>query len=166
MTWRLRIQPSVGFLVDSFSSLPMVSHLQSTNFRFFYTFDSGHELVGFVEGDRLENSPHLVFNLRSLKAICFDPQGDLLLRFDTVFGQFSTATPEILFSGSHAAEGSLFSFNYRGLDASIYDAARDAWIISSWNPKRWIVEEFTVSTRATSLASSRAQTPWVARASA
>ena len=139
----LHIQPSVASSVNASNSHAMVSRLLSKHFRFLYTFDSGHELVGCVEGNYFDNAPSLVFNLRALKAICLDPQGNLLISFDEVFGQFNTNTPEVLFSGSRTTEGSFFSFNYRGSEATIYDALTDDWITTGWNPNNWAVEEFT-----------------------
>lgn len=64
-----------------------------------------------------------------------------LLKFDTAFGQFNTAEPEVVFLGSHATHGSFFSFNDRGGEASIYDAVTDTWVTSGWNPEGWLVEK-------------------------
>lgn len=121
----------------------MLSRLRAAQFRFSYTFESGHQVLGFLEGEHFRNSPSIVFNLRSLRAICLSPEGQLLMSFDTVFGQFHTAKPEILFSGSHSEQGSFFSFNYRLLEASVYDAVTDTWITSGWNPSSWTVETLT-----------------------
>ena len=144
----------------------MLSPIRAAHFRFTYTFASGHKLVGIVEGDRFHIAPNLVFNLRSLKAVCLDPQASPLLNFDTVFGQFSTNTPEIIFSGSHATtNGSFFSFNYRGADASVYDAVKDVWITSGWNPRNWSVEEL-VFPQNKPVASPLTHPHWMTQASA
>ncbi|MEM0981041.1 MAG: hypothetical protein AAGH78_12300 [Cyanobacteria bacterium P01_H01_bin.58] len=118
----------------------MKFRLRSAQFRFVYTFASGHKIAGIVEGDYCSDTPHHVFNLRALMASCLSPQGFPLMIFDTVYGQLSTTNDEIVFCGSYAADGSLFSFNYRGLEASIYDAATNTWMASGWNPRNWHVE--------------------------
>ena len=135
--------PGVLF-VFSTESPEMLMPVRTAYFRFVYSFASGHKLVGVVEGDRFLNAPEKVFNLRSLKAICLDPEGSQLLNFDRVFGQFSTNTPEIIFSGAHATQRSFFSFNYRGADAAVYDAVTDTWITSGWDPNNWKVEELAL----------------------
>lgn len=137
------IQPSVVFSLDSCSSLSMVSRLRAAFFRFAYTFDSGHRLVGLVEGDRFNDSSSLVFNLRALRATCLDASDNALLKFDTAFGQFNVTEPEVVFIGSHAAHSSFFTFNHRGGEASIYNAVTDTWVTSGWNPSMWTVEKFT-----------------------
>lgn len=119
----------------------MVSHLRSAQYRFTYTFRSGHQLAGILEGDRFHESSSLIFNLRSLQAICLDMQGSTLMKFDTAFGQFNTALPEVVLLGSHANHGSFFTFNYRGGDASIYNAVTDTWVTSGWEPERWKIEK-------------------------
>lgn len=119
-------------------------HIRTAYFRFAYSFASGHKLVGVVEGDRFTSHPSQVFNLRSLKAVCLDTQEQLLLEFDQVFGQFSTNTPELIFAGVHARNRSFFSFNYRGTDASVYDATTDTWLASGWLPQSWVVEEIAL----------------------
>jgi hypothetical protein len=119
----------------------MLLRLRTSHFRFVYTFNSGHELVGIVEGDYFANAPDVVFNLRSLKAICLDPHGTLAMSFDTVFGQFTRTGAEVIFSGSQGEQGSLFSFNYRDAEASIYDSTTDTWIAAGWNPGNWHIEE-------------------------
>jgi hypothetical protein len=121
----------------------MVMRLQSGHFRFVYTFKSGYELIGVVEGDYLTRAPEAIFNLRSLKAVCLDAQSNLIMSFDRVFGQFTTVHSEALFSGSKTGQESFFSFNYRDAEACIYDAVADIWITSGWEPKRWRVEELT-----------------------
>ncbi len=125
----------------------MLMPIRTAYFRFVYSFESGHKLVGVVEGDCFLNAPEQVFNLRSLKAICLDPKGGQLLNFDRVFGQFSTDAPEIIFSGAHATQRSFFSFNYRGADASVYDAVADKWITTGWDPNKWTVEELALPVR-------------------
>ena len=122
----------------------MLMRLRTSHFRFIYTFDSGHQLIGIVEGDYFPNAPDVVFNLRSLKAICLDSQNNSVMNFDTVFGQFTFDEAETLFSGSKQDQGSFFSFNYRDAEASVYDAATDTWIASGWNPSNWRVEELSI----------------------
>ncbi|NER82056.1 MAG: hypothetical protein F6K42_21350 [Leptolyngbya sp. SIO1D8] len=141
----------------------MLLSLGSAHFRFTYTFESGHKLVGFVEGDRSQMNPDLVFNLRSLKAICLDPQGSPLMNFDTTFGQLNTSKPEVILSGSLTGQGSFFSLNYRGADASVYNAVTDTWIASGWDPQMWKVEELTVPRSKTAI-SSAANLAWMAQA--
>jgi hypothetical protein len=119
----------------------MLLRLRTSHFRFVYTFSTGHELVGIVEGDYFANAPDVIFNLRSLKAICLDPYGTLTMSFDTVFGQFTRTGAEAIFSGSQGNQGSMFSFNYRDAEASIYDSMQGNWIASGWNPQNWHVEE-------------------------
>jgi hypothetical protein len=117
------------------------ARLQATRFRFVYTFDSGYQITGTVGGDYLHNSPHLIFNLRSLNAACRNPQGDILLTFDQVYGQFERDLPALLFSGNNEATGSFFSFSYRSREATVYDAAADRWIAMGWTPKTWSMTE-------------------------
>lgn len=138
------IEPSVLFSLDSCSTLSAASCFQSANYQFSYAFDSGHRLVGFVKGDRDALSSRAVCNLRGLSATCLDPEGSPRLRFDTVFGQFDTRSPEVVLLGAHAVQGSFFSLNHRGGDASIYDAVTDTWVTSvtsGWNPARWTISE-------------------------
>lgn len=116
------------------------ARLQTEPFQFRYTFESGHKLVGELVGDRLLRLPHLVFNLRRLNAICISPNGQQLLTFNTVFGQFNLDFPGAIFSGTHDTTGSCFSFNYRGLEATIYDAIADEWVATGWCPAAWSVE--------------------------
>lgn len=142
MIRRSRILPSAKPLEKTFNPhVMLLSPIRSARFRFIYTFQSGHKLIGWVEGNRFQNTPNLVFNLRALQATCCDPQGNFLIGFDTVFGQFSIDTPDILFSGSHSVQGSFFSFNYRNGDAAVYDARTDAWVASGWDPESWSIEE-------------------------
>lgn len=122
----------------------MLMGLRTSCFRFAYTFESGHRLVGVVEGDYFANTPQAVFNLRSLKAVCLDTKSRIVLSFDEVFGQFTTVCSEALFSGSKIGEGSFFSFNYRDGEACVYDASSNTWIATGWNPKNWQAEELTV----------------------
>jgi len=143
----------------------MLMRLRTAHFRFVYTFDSGHELVGVAEGDYFANSPHLVFNLRSLKAICLDPIGNLLASFDTGFGQFSITSPEVLFSGSHSDRGTFFSFNYRSGEAAIYDGTTHTWIASGWEPERWSVEALDAN-RAKPLMPVAHRPRWIGKVSA
>lgn len=123
----------------------MILRLRTNHFRFVYTFDSGHKLVGMVEGDAYSNAPDLVFNLRSLNAICLDPEGNLVMGFNQVFGQFGLGNAEAIFSGSQTDQDSFFSFNYRNGEASIYDAITDTWIATGWNPHSWQVEAIAVA---------------------
>jgi hypothetical protein len=118
----------------------MLLRFYTSTFRFVYTFDSGHTLVGLLEGDFFPNSPHCVFNLRSLRALCFDPNSEMVMSFDTVFGQFTLHDAGALFSGSQSDDDSFFSFNYRDAEASIYDAATNTWLASGWQPQNWQVE--------------------------
>lgn len=121
------------------------TRLHQSQFRFRYQFQSGYCLSGVLMGDRLLKVPNLVFNLSGLEAVCCDPAGQVILRFDTVFGQFQTHYPEMLFSGSNAETGDFFSFNYRDRDAVVYDARSDRWLSVGWNPDGWNLEEITTS---------------------
>jgi hypothetical protein len=123
----------------------MILPLRTKHLRFVYTFGSGHQLVGTVEGDYFPNSPNIVFNLRSLQAICFNPDGGLLLSFDDVYGQLDLNVFQTIFSGSHSEQGSFFSFSGRSREATIYDAESDTWIATGWNPKDWDVEDLSKS---------------------
>ena len=117
------------------------TRLEATRFRFTYTFDSGYQVTGTVEGDYLKNSPHLIFNLHRLNAVCRNPQGDILLTFDQVYGQFERDFPALLFSGNNETTGSFFSFSYRSREATVYDAVADRWIAMGWTPKTWSIQE-------------------------
>lgn len=123
----------------------MILRLRTKQLRFIYTFPSGHQLIGRMEGDYFPNSPDWVFNLRSLNAVCLDPQGRLLMSFDEVFGQIKLDTPEAILSGSQSGQSldqdSFFSFNYRNDEATIYDAKTDTWIATGWHPDHWQVGE-------------------------
>lgn len=123
----------------------MILRLRTKKLRFAYTFECGYRLVGRVEGDYFPNSPNIVFNLRSLQAVCISPQGNPLITFDDVFGQLSLDTSEAILSGSESNrqfhQRSFFSFNHRNHEASIYDATTDTWITAGWHPDRWQVEE-------------------------
>ena len=123
----------------------MILRLRTKRLRFVYVFESGHQLIGTVEGDYFPNSPNIVFNLRSLKAICFNPDGDLLLSFDEVFGQLDLNLPQAIFYGSQPKQGSLFSLNCRNNEATIYDAKNDTWIATDWNPDNWKVDALNKS---------------------
>ena len=132
----------------------MILRLRTKQLRFIYTFASGHQLIGRVEGDYFSNSPDWIFNLRSLNAVCLDPQGLLIMSFDEVFGQININHPEAILSGSQSSQSldrdSFFSFNYRNDEATIYDAKTDTWIATGWQPDQWRVEELmTTSGKAT-----------------
>jgi hypothetical protein len=134
-----------------FTELPsMKLRLRTKHLRFIYTFDSGHQLVGTVEGDYFPNSPDVVFNLRSLKAICLNPQGNMLMFFDDVFGQIRLLTAEAIFSGSQTDQTSFFSFNSRNAEATVYDGTNDTWVTTGWNPDNWQVDEIGKSKTAMS----------------
>lgn len=120
------------------------ARLKATRFRFVYTFDSGYQITGTVQGDYLYNSPHLIFNLCGLNATCRSPQGDILLTFDQVYGQFERDFPAPLFSGNNEATGSFFSFSYRSREATVYDAIADRWVAMGWTPKTWSMTELPV----------------------
>ncbi len=119
----------------------MILRLRTKHFRFAYTFESGHKLVGTIVGDVYANQPDFAFNLRSLTALCLSPEGSLMMGFDDVFGQFEVGHAKVLFSGSHSTDASFFSFNYRDGEACIYDAVNELWITTNWNPQNWHVEE-------------------------
>jgi hypothetical protein len=125
----------------------VTSRLKAARFRFTYTFESGYQLTGTVEGDYFRNAPNRVFNLRALKASCCNSQGQLLLTFGEVYGQFNLDFPGILFSGTNAATGSFFSFNYRSREADIYDATADTWVAIGWTPTHWSVTELAAPER-------------------
>lgn len=120
------------------------AQLKATRFRLTYTFDSGYQITGTVEGDYLHNSPHLIFNLRHLNATCHSPQDDILLTFDQVYGQFERDFPAPLFSGNNEATGSFFSFSYRSWEATVYDAVADRWVAMGWTPTTWSMTELPV----------------------
>lgn len=65
--------------------------------------------------------------------------------FDQGFGQFTLQRSEALMTGTQAGQGSFFSFNYRDNEASIYDASRNLWLTTEWNPNRWSAEELVKS---------------------
>ncbi|HEY9889425.1 MAG TPA: hypothetical protein V6D02_13555 [Candidatus Obscuribacterales bacterium] len=115
--------------------------LQTKYFRFVYTFASGFKLVGMVEGDCYTNAPNFIFNLRSLSAICLNPQGSLVMGFDEVFGQFTLQGAQVIFTGSQSGQGSFFSFNYRDGEATLYDATTDTWVATGWQSHQWQVTE-------------------------
>lgn len=122
----------------------MTLRLRTSHYRFIYSFASGHQLVGTVVGDSYHNRPDVIFNLRSLRAICLTPQGDLMMSFDDAFGQCTLTNAETILSGSHSQKGSFFSINYRNGEACIYDAAADEWITSGWQPDRWQIRELSI----------------------
>lgn len=123
----------------------MILCLQTSHYRFIYTFLSGHKLVGTVTGDHYVNRPEMIFNLRSLKAMGLSPDSCLMMEFDDVFGQFNLTRAETIMSGSHTATGSFFGLNYRNYEACIYDAVTDRWVTSGWQPERWQVQEVSRS---------------------
>lgn len=89
------------------------------------------------------------------------------MNFDTVYGQLSSTNNEIVFCGSQAADGSLFSFNYRGLEASIYDAVTNTWMASGWNPCNWYVEAVqSLSADSQTTEPAALHNPWLERATA
>ena len=117
----------------------MILRLRSSHFRFVYTFESGYQLVGTLTGDHYSNQPDHIFNLRSLKAVCLSPDGNLVMSFDDVFGQFKLTQADTILSASHAETGSFFSINYRNGEACVYDATRDRWLATGWSPTNWKV---------------------------
>jgi hypothetical protein len=114
--------------------------MQVNLYRFHYTFETGHVLSGQVVGHVLAKLPSLVFDLKSLHATLRNPEHQLLLCFHEVYGQFKLNTPEVLLSGSDSRTGSVFSFNYRCDEASVFDEACGKWIASGWNPAWWRVK--------------------------
>lgn len=122
----------------------MTLRLRTSHYRFVYSFASGHQLVGTVVGDSYHNQPEMIFNLRSLRAVCLDPQGELMMSFDDVFGQFTLTNAETILSGSHSQKGSFFSINYRDGEACIYDAVTDQWLTNGWQPERWQIRELSI----------------------
>ncbi|RZM75586.1 hypothetical protein [Leptolyngbya iicbica] len=119
----------------------MTLRLRTSHYRFVYAFASGHELVGTMIGDSYGGQSDYVFNVRSLRAIALTPQGNLMMSFDEVFGQFTRTTAETILSGSHSQKESFFSINSRNDEACIYDAATEQWVTSGWLPGRWTIEE-------------------------
>ncbi len=115
--------------------------LRTTRLQFLYTFESGGRLEGWLEGDRLWNRPNLVFNLRSLTATYQDQSLRSPLYFDTVYGQCNLDFPGALFFGSNAATHGFFSFNYRSLEAIVYDQQAGGWLAEGWHPSRWQIQE-------------------------
>jgi hypothetical protein len=145
----------------------MILRLRTKQLRFIYTFASGHQLIGKVEGDYFPNSPDWVFNLRSLNAVCLDAHGRLLMSFDEVFGQIKLDPSEAILSGSQseqsADQGSFFSFNYRNDEATIYDATTDTWIANGWHPDHWQISELT-TTQGKAAMTRRGNTAWANKA--
>jgi hypothetical protein len=114
--------------------------VQSHLYRFHYTFETGHVLSGQVIGHVLAKLPLQVFDLSSLHATLRNPDHQLLLCFHEVYGQFKLNTSEVLLFGSDSRTGSVFSFNYRCDEASVFDESCRKWIASGWNPARWRVK--------------------------
>lgn len=121
--------------------------LRTKCLRFTYTFQSGYQLRGHLEGDYFRQSPDMIFNLRSLNAVCLTPQGTPLMYCNEVFGQLRLASPEVILSGSqslpHSHTPSFFSLNYRDEEATIYDGQTDQWLATGWSPESWQVIDET-----------------------
>ncbi|MDB9526471.1 hypothetical protein PN498_10765 [Oscillatoria sp. CS-180] len=137
--------------------------LHTSHFRFVYVFESGHKLIGTVKGDSYGNTLDVIFNLRSLKAICLNNQGNLIMGFDQVFGQFTLHDSEAVLAGSQAGGESFFSFNYRDAEASIYDARRNVWVATGWDPNNWHVKKL-VKPKNQSLVITDRKPEWASRA--
>ncbi len=128
---------------QALQALPPPPRLRTARFQFLYTFESGGQLEGWLEGDHLWNRPNLVFNLRSLTAAYQDLNLRSPLYFDTVYGQCNLDFPGALFSGSNAATHGFFSFNYRSLEAIVYDQQAGGWLAEGWNPSQWQIQQLT-----------------------
>lgn len=143
-------------------------HLRTKCLRFTYTFQSGYQVQGRLEGDYFRPSPDMIFNLRSLNAVCLTPQGAPLMYCNEVFGQLRLASPEVILSGSQSLSRShmpsFFSLNYRDEEATIYDSQTDQWLATGWSPENWEVMDETSASVIKRHASVVVPTGWSRRA--
>ncbi|MEM6424246.1 MAG: hypothetical protein AAGF66_16880 [Cyanobacteria bacterium P01_H01_bin.119] len=120
------------------SSLKQAPKVQVVRLAFYYQFADGL-LSGVMEGDYITRCPNLTFNLRDMRAQYETKAGELVLRFDQVYGQCSLDRTEALFSGSCSQSGVLFSLNNRGQEAVIFDG--QDWLEQRWNSLNWSVRQ-------------------------
>lgn len=142
----------------------MILYLRTSQYRFVYSFKTGYKLVGTLIGDHSTYRPDIVFNVRSLKAVCLSPQGSLVMGFDDAFGQFKLPDAEVILSGASTETGSFFSINYRDGEACLYDAICDEWVAAGWEPHNWSIEAMTFTTTNPYPRSSLVSSSWADRA--
>ena len=140
MTVRMSLLPA---LIDQLNANPFSQMLSkrplflSEQFHLTYQFDNGCLLRGTLKGEHCSFRPETILSLYDFRIGYYQPDGRVLLRFDTGFGQFDLTNAQPLLTGTHTASGSLFTLNHRTAEASIYNAINQHWLTTTWLPDNW-----------------------------